>query len=91
MLRLLTKKTSKECIKDFESFFESNVLSKDFTVLEDSVLKSLDNAILLDRKTGSIETDFGVTDILHLSTGCKIILSYLYIQRRIYRGSFGRY
>ena len=30
---------------------------------------------------GSVKTKFGITDLLHLSTGCMVVLSYLYIQR----------
>ena len=35
---------------------------------------------MLDRNTGAISTPFGVTDIYHLSTGCKVVLFYLYMQ-----------
>ena len=81
MINIVTRCNSDNIIRDFESFFEKFVLSKDFDDLDLDVMQKIDNAILLDRNVGSVKTRFGLTDILHLSTGCKVVLSYLYIQR----------
>ena len=43
---------------------------------------SIDGEVLLDANSGAIQTKFGLTDILHLSTGCKVVLSYLFIMSR---------
>lgn len=82
MINIITK-CSKDSgiIRDFESFFEKYILSVDFEQIDLDVIKSIDNAVVLDRKSGAIQTNFGLTDILHLSTGCKVVLSYLYIKR----------
>lgn len=90
MIRILTKPVMENCIRDFEAFFKSNVLSKDFTEVEESILAKIDSAYLLDKNTGCIRTQYGVTDIFHLSTSCKVVLSYLYIQRNKadYKGVF---
>lgn len=81
MINIVTKYDGDNLIRDFESFFESFVLAEDFQELDLEVLKVIDSAVLLDKTIGTIRTKFGVTDILHLSTGCKIVLSYLHISR----------
>ena len=83
MINVITKCDEKDIdvIRDFESFFEKYVFSSNFEELDLNVMKRIDDAILLDKKTGAIKTKFGVTDILHLSTGCKVVLSYIYIKR----------
>lgn len=81
MVNIITKPVKKATINDFESFFERYVLSKDFNALDLEAMKLIDNAELLDKDLGTIRTKFGVTDVLHLSTGCKIVLSYLFIYR----------
>jgi hypothetical protein len=81
MINIITKCNKENVLKDFESFFEKYVLARDFESLDLSVLYDIDGAILIDKKTGTIKTKFGITDILHLSTGCKIVLSYLFIER----------
>lgn len=81
MINIITKCNKENVLKDFESFFEKYVLARDFELLDLSVLYDIDRAILIDKKTGTIKTKFGITDILHLSTGCKIVLSYLFIER----------
>jgi hypothetical protein len=81
MINIITKCNKENVLKDFESFFEKYVLARDFEPLDLSVLYDIDRAILIDKKTGTIKTKFGITDILHLSTGCKIVLSYLFIER----------
>ena len=44
-------------------------------------MKQIDNAILLDETSGTIQTDFGVTYLDNLSSGCKAVLTFLYIIR----------
>lgn len=67
--------------KDFDSFFKLNVLSSTFEKLDEEVMLKVDKATLVDKKSGLIKTEFGLTDVLHLSTGCKTVLSYLHIIR----------
>lgn len=80
MVEVITKTESKNVIRDVESIFFIHVYAYNFTALDEEVLKDVDSAVLLDRNTGTISTPFGVTDIYHLSTGCKIVLFYLYMQ-----------
>ena len=85
MINIVThcnKEDEGRVIRDFESFFEKYVIAKEFENMDLDVMKRIDNAVLLDKKSGAIQTQFGITDILHLSTGCKIVLSYLYIVKR---------
>ncbi|MGN0483132.1 MAG: hypothetical protein ACI4HI_06250 [Lachnospiraceae bacterium] len=83
MIHIITKyKEAAHTIRDFESFFEKYVLAKEFEAIDLEVMKQIDQAVLLDKSSGAIQTRFGITDILHLSTGCKIVLSYLYIKRQ---------
>lgn len=83
MINIITKYSNigNSCIRDFESFFEKYVLSRDFDDMDLYAMQSIDKAVLLDKNIGTIQTRFGVSDILHLSTGCKVVLSYLYIKR----------
>lgn len=39
----------------------------------------IDNAKLIDKRTGKIETPYGITDIKDLSTGCKTVLNYIFM------------
>lgn len=75
MINIITKNDGKPCIKDFEAFFERYILASNFTNLELGIIQSIDKAKLLNDR--SIETRYGVTSILSLSTGCKIVLSYI--------------
>lgn len=80
MVEVITKAKGKNIIRDVESIFFTHIYAYNFTALDEEVLKDVDSATLLDRNTGAILTPFGVTDIYHLSTGCKIVLFYLYMQ-----------
>lgn len=85
MINIVTncnKEDESNMIRDFESFFEKYVIAKEFESIDLDVMKRIDHAVLLDKKSGAIQTQFGITDILHLSTGCKTVLSYLYIVKR---------
>ena len=66
---------------DNESFFNINVVSEEFGETDLGVMRAVDAARLIDKTTGLIETKYGLTDIHHLSTGCKTILNYLFLQR----------
>ena len=68
-------------IMDFDNFFDLYVESKYFGELDLYALKEIDNASILDFDLGTVKTPYGVTSMESLSTGCKVILSYLYIQR----------
>lgn len=79
--------TEKDLIKEYHIFNNANlfvrgmVSAQEFGDLDEYAIKYIDKANLLDRKTGAVETPFGLTDIYHLSTGCKTVLMYLYIYR----------
>lgn len=66
---------------DNESFFKINVVADEFDENDLKVMQDIDSAELLDKTTGLIKTCYGLTDINHLSTGCKTILNYFYLQR----------
>lgn len=66
---------------DNESFFKINVAAREFCEEDLKVMWEIDSAELLDSTTGLIKTRYGLTDINHLSTGCKTILNYFYLQR----------
>lgn len=83
MIRIITKpdRTYDYNFDDCENFFRAKIFSTSFTDVDLSVLREIDHAELLDRHTGAIQTDFGITSIDYLSTGCKTVLTYLYILR----------
>lgn len=66
---------------DNESFFKINVVAGEFCEEDLRVMREIDSAELLDKTTGLIKTSYGLTDMNHLSTGCKTILNYFYLQR----------
>lgn len=73
---------------NFDAFVNVYVTAKDFTNLDIYALKEVDNAKLIDRDTGLVQTEYGYTAIEMLSTGCKAVLTYLYYMRNrdSYRG-----
>lgn len=83
MINIVTKNSDnyKYFFNDCESFFKAIVHSKDFNNSDINTIASIDNAVLLDKVTGTVKTPFGVCSIEELSTGCKIVLVYLYILR----------
>ncbi len=44
------------------------------------IVKSIDNAELLDENTGLIKTPFGLASVNNLSTGCKTTLNVAFIK-----------
>ena len=68
-----------EILINNESFFNNNISSKEFTQNEIDIIRKIDNAEILDRNTGEIRTPYGLTSIRNLSTGCKTILNFIYI------------
>lgn len=66
---------------NFNSFVISFVSIKDFTDLDKYVLEKIDNAVIKDVKTDAVETKYGVTSITNVSSGCKVVLTYLYYKR----------
>lgn len=87
MINVITKNNNKSDKKlmDLESFFNSRVLSKskEFTDLDFYIMKEVDGATIIDLKLGTVKTRFGVTNLRHLSTGCKVVLSYNYILKHM--------
>ncbi|MCR5402803.1 MAG: hypothetical protein K6E91_03170 [Butyrivibrio sp.] len=83
MINISTNAENKELsIGDVESFFNYKVTASHFSEQDIKVLSDIDDAVLLDKNTGAIQTPFGITDITHLSTGCKTVLCYLYLRRK---------
>ena len=82
MIKLYTSKKyfqPEETITDNESFFNNSVSP---IVLDDyslEVIANIDKAILLDKKIGTIQTPYGITNIDSLSTGCKTVLNYIFL------------
>lgn len=81
MVNIITIMPDNGVIRDAESFFYKYITAYDFDELCDEVLQKIDSAVLLDRNLGTIRTKFGITDIYHLSTGCKIVLVYIYMYK----------
>ncbi len=87
MIHIVTKWDKNNVIRDSESFFKKYISTVEFDPFSNETLERIDSAVVLDKKLGTIRTRFGVTDIHHLSTGCKIVLSYLYLRKN--REKFG--
>lgn len=68
-----------EIIVDNEGFFNNNVSAKSLSETSLNIMCKIDKARLLDKKTGKIETPYGITSIYDLSTGCKTILNCIFI------------
>lgn len=64
---------------DFESYFNITISARDLDSTDLDIMKHIDDAELLDNNLGTIKTKFGITSLRHLSTGCKVVLSYRYI------------
>lgn len=68
-------------INDCEAFFKLYVRSFDFGELDEEVMKNIDNAVFIDKDGGVIKTPHGITLVTSLSTGCKVVLTYLHVVR----------
>lgn len=73
----------KNIIMDAYATMDLNISAKDFGELDMYAIHEIDNAKILDKSIGTVQTPFGVTDILKLSMGCKVVLVYLYMRRNI--------
>lgn len=66
------------CIKQVDIWFNENVTPKDLDEECQGIMKRVDNATLIDKNVGTIQTPFGVTSIYNLSSSCKtVIAAYL--------------
>lgn len=86
MINIITKSpenTDCKVISDIESFFLRRVFARDYTDIDLDVMRRIDGAELIDKNRGTITTKLATTSINFLSTGCKTVLVYLYIQRNI--------
>ncbi|SEP84125.1 protein of unknown function [Lachnospiraceae bacterium NE2001] len=84
MISIITKaKENEKNIIDSEAYFNANISSSDFDEKDLEVMQLIDNAHLIDKKLGTIKTDFGITSIKNLSTGCKTVLVYRYLQKHM--------
>lgn len=72
---------SKAIIDEVDDFFNARVSSKQFEEYDETVMREIDNAKVIDYETGEIKTAFGLTNINNLSSGCKTVLVYLYMKR----------
>ena len=82
MVRIWTLKDKlslNEVLVNNESFFNINISSKEFNYTDIEIIKNIDNAELIDKNTGEIRTPYGLTSIRNLSTGCKTVLNFIYI------------
>ncbi len=68
-----------EIIVNMESFFKNNISASQLSQDSLDVMKQIDNAILLDKGLGTIQTPFGICNINDLSTGCKTVISAIFI------------
>lgn len=87
MINLITVLPDDGVIRDAESFFYKYISAHDCDELCEDVLLKIDSAVILDRNLGTIKTKFGITDIYHLSMGCKIVLTYIYMYK--HKNQFG--
>jgi len=62
-----------------DSYFDSCTKEKRLTFRNESLgaIKIIDKADLVDARNGTILTPFGLTDLNHLSTGCKTLVNIL--------------
>lgn len=84
MIRIFTSQKllgNRKVIDDPDSFFIARVSQNQFDENDEKVIEEIDGAKLIDRNFGTIKTPFGLTDINHLSSGCKTVLDYLFISR----------
>lgn len=77
MIKILTKipDDSSFVLKDNEGFFQGEVRFSKLDNKDLEIIKNIDHAELIDKEIGGFKTPFGITDILHLSTGCKTALN----------------
>lgn len=70
---------TKSILMDNDSFFDINVVARQFGRVEEDIMMDIDGATIIDKETGTIVTDRGATTIENLSTGCKTVLNYVFI------------
>ena len=75
------KYDKQEVILDNDAYFDENVVASNFGELELNIMKTIDNAEVLDFNTGAIKTPRGIGALEDLSTGCKTVLNYVYLKR----------
>lgn len=68
-------------ILDNDAYFDENVVANTFGELEKNIIKKIDNAEVIDFNTGAIKTPRGIGALEDLSTGCKTVLNYIYLQK----------
>lgn len=77
MINITSKEPTENYIRGVDAEFDVMIKARMFNNLSLEVMKKVDNAELLDKNLGTIKTPYGITDITHLSTGCKTVLLYL--------------
>lgn len=70
-----------EIIMDNNQFFDNNVIISCLESEELTAMKMIDQAELVDKKTGNINTPYGSTDISNLSLGCKTVINYIWTHK----------
>jgi len=75
----INKLARESVVVDNEAFFGMNISARGLSNRSLEVMREIDRAELLDRRTGKIETPYGICGLEGLSTGCKTILNYIHI------------
>lgn len=68
-----------ETIIDCDGFFRNHINSLSLSNEALEAMKIIDNATLIDRDIGTIQTPFGICNIDDMSTGCKTVITVLYL------------
>ena len=85
MVKIYTDKTKlpetliDNIIERNDDFFNAWSIIKSLDKEDMDIIGLIDNATVIDEKSSSIQTKFGVTNYRSLSSGCKTVLNLLYI------------
>ena len=66
-------------IENNDAYFDAST-SYEITEEDIEIMNKVDKVKSYDFKTRNMETEFGATDITHLSTGCKTILNLIHLK-----------
>lgn len=69
----------REIIMDCESFFDARISTMKMSKDSIEAMYAIDKAEIVDKKLGTIKTPIGVCSRKDLSSGCKTVLSYIYV------------
>ena len=88
MIRLYTSltdvKNGKGTLINNDSYFNNKITASELDEQCEKWLLKIDEAVIIDRKLGSVKTPYGLTNIESLSTGLKTLINvYMCIKRGI--------